>query len=58
MTCGIVVPVTDDIADGVLTDALAWRHPDLSMLAPDPKFATAIYRAAIDDRITDCIAYT
>jgi hypothetical protein len=58
MTCGVVVPVTDDIVDDVLTDALAWRHSDLSMLAEDPKFATAIYRAAVDYRIMDCVAYT
>jgi len=57
MTCGVVVPVTDDIVDDVLTDALARRHSDLSMLAQDPKFATAIYRAAIDDRIMDGVAY-
>ncbi len=58
MTCGVVVPVTDDIVDDVLTDALAWRHSDLSTLAQDPKFATAIYRAAIDDGIMECVAYT
>jgi hypothetical protein len=49
---------TDDIVNEVLTDALAWRHSDLSMLAQDPKFATAIYRAAIDNRIMDRVAYT
>ena len=58
MTCGVVVPVTDDIVDDVLTDALAWRHSDLSMLAQDPKFAAAIYRAALDYRIMDHVAYT
>jgi hypothetical protein len=58
MTCGVVVPVTDDIVDDVLTDALAWRHSDLSLLAQDPKFATAIYRAAVDYCIMDCVAYT
>jgi hypothetical protein len=58
MTCGVVVPVTNDIVGDVLTDALAWHHSDLSTLAQDPKFATAIYRAAIDYRIMDCVAYT
>ena len=58
MTCGVVVPVTDDLVDDILTDALAWYHSDLSTLAQDPKFATAIYRAALDYGIMDCVAYT
>ena len=58
MTSGVIVPVTEDIIDNVLTDALAWRHPDLPMLAQDPKFAAAIYRAALDSGIMDRVAYT
>lgn len=58
MTSGVVVPVTDDIVDDVLTDALAWCHPDLSTLAQDPRFAAAIYRAALDYGIMDRVVYT
>jgi hypothetical protein len=57
MTSGVVVPVIDEIVDDVLTDALAWGHPDLPMVAQDPKFAVALYRAALDYGIMDRVAY-
>jgi hypothetical protein len=48
ITSGVVVPVDRSMLEGVLTDALIFRHPDLGGVGDDPRFASAIYRAAID----------
>ena len=57
MTCGVIVPVTRDLIDEVALDTLAWRRGDPGQVAQDPRFATAIYRAAIDNGIMEHVAY-
>jgi len=57
MTCGVIVPVTRDLIEAVTLDTLAWRRGDPGQVAQDPRFATAIYRAALDSGIMDRVAY-
>jgi len=56
-TCGVIVPVTRDLVEEVTLDTLAWRRVDAGQVAQDPRFATAIYRAALDSGIMDHVAY-
>jgi len=51
MSCGIVVPVYRELIEEVALDMLAWRRGDPERVAQDPRFAIAIYRAAIDSGI-------
>jgi hypothetical protein len=57
MSCGVIVPVTRDLIEEVTLDTLAWRRGDPGQVAQDPRFATAIYRAALDSGIMDHVAY-
>jgi hypothetical protein len=57
MTCGVIVPVDRDLMEEVALDMLAWRRGDPEHVAQDPRFATAIYRAAIDAGIMNRVAY-
>ena len=57
MTCGVVVPVTRELIEEVTLDMLARRRGDPGQVAQDPRFATAIYRAALDSGIMDHVAY-
>jgi hypothetical protein len=57
MTCGVIVPVDRDLMEEVALDMLAWRRGDPEHVAQDPRFATAIYRAAIDAGIMNSVAY-
>ena len=47
MSCGIVVPVYRELLEEVTLDMLAWRRSDPERVAEDPRFALAIYRAAM-----------
>ena len=51
MSCGVVVPVYRELIEEVALDTLAWRRGDPERVAQDPRFALAIYRAAIDSGI-------
>src|SRR3954453_20182298 len=51
MSCGVIVPVYRELIDEVARDMLAWRRGDPEHVAQDPRFAIAIYRAAIDSGI-------
>jgi hypothetical protein len=57
MTCGVIIPVDRDLMEEVALDMLAWRRGDPEHGAQDPRFATAIYRAAIDAGIMNSVAY-
>ncbi len=57
MTCGVVVPVTRELIEEVTLDTLAWQRGEPGQVAQDPRFATAIYRAALDSGIMDHVAY-
>lgn len=57
MTCGVIVPVTRELIEEVTLDTLASRRGDPGQIAQDPRFATAIYRAALDSGIMDHVAY-
>ena len=54
MSCGVVVPVYRELMDEIARDILAWRRGDPERVAQDPRFALAIYRAAIDSGILNC----
>lgn len=57
MSCGVAVPVDRDLIQEVARDTLAWRRGDPDLVAQDPRFAIAIYRAAIDSGIMESVAY-
>jgi hypothetical protein len=57
MSCGVVVPVDRDLIEEVALDTPAWRRDDPDGVAQDPRFAIAIYRAAIDSGIMASVAY-
>jgi len=57
MSCGVVVPVDRGLIEEVALDMLAWRHGDPNGVAQDPRFAIAIYRAAIDNGIMASVIY-
>ncbi len=51
MSCGVVVPVYRELMEEIALDMPAWRRGDPERVAEDPRFALAIYRAAIDSGI-------
>ena len=54
MTGGVAVPVDRDLFDEISADPLnllALWHTQPARVADDPRFATAIYRAAIDEGV-------
>ena len=56
MSCGVVVPVYREMMEEVALDMLAWRRGDPERVAQDPRFAIAIYRAAIESGILNNVA--
>ena len=56
MSCGVVVPVYRELIEEVALDMLAWRRGDPESVAEDPRFAIAIYRAAIESGILNNVA--
>ena len=58
MTCGVVIPVDVELIEEALLDGAAWlRHANPSQLADDPRFATALYRSAIEAGIMDNVVF-
>lgn len=58
ITCGLLVPVDDALMNEVLQDSVAWlRHTRFDQLADDPRFAVAIYRAALDAGVMDNVEF-
>jgi hypothetical protein len=57
MSCSVIVPIDRDLMEEVALDTLAWRRGDPEHVAEDPRFATAIDRAAIDSGIMNNVAY-
>jgi hypothetical protein len=57
MTCGAFAPVTPEVFEEVLRDRLALRRGTPAEIADDPRFATAIYRAAIASGIMEHVAF-
>jgi hypothetical protein len=57
ITCGVVVPVDRNLIEEVTLDTLAWRRGDPEHVAQDPRFAIAVYRAAIDNGTMEGVAY-
>jgi len=56
MSCGVVVPVYREMMEEVALDMLAQQRGDPERVAQDPRFALAIYRAAIDHGILNNVA--
>ena len=56
MSCGVVVPVHRELLEEVTLDMLAWRRGDPERVTEDPRFAIAIYRAAIESGILNNVA--
>jgi hypothetical protein len=54
---GVVVPVDLPMLEDVLTDVLACRHADPERIGGDPRFAAAIYRAALDAGVMDDVVF-
>ncbi|MGI4747800.1 MAG: hypothetical protein ACRYGI_17495 [Janthinobacterium lividum] len=57
MTCGVVVPVDTELLAEVSKDELAWRRGDGFSVGADPRFATAIYRTAIEHGFMDDVSF-
>lgn len=58
MTCGVVVPVDAELMEDALIESMPiTRRPDPEQLADDPRFALAVYRAAIENGIMDRVTY-
>jgi hypothetical protein len=58
MTSGAIVPVDDEVlGDAIDLDPLSWRQLRPARVADDPRFAAAIYRAALDCGIMECVEY-
>jgi hypothetical protein len=57
MTSGAMVPTDWSLLKDVLTDGRACRYNDLQRIADDPRFATAIYRAALDYGAMENVEY-
>jgi len=51
MSCGVVVPVYREMMEEVALDMLAQRRGDPERISQDPRFAIAIYRAALNSGI-------
>jgi hypothetical protein len=51
MSCGVVVPVYRELMEEVTLDMLVWGCGYPEHVAQDPRFAIAIYRAAVDSGI-------
>jgi hypothetical protein len=58
ITSGVIVPVDRSMLEDVLTDVLACRHADPKRVGDDPRFASAIYRAALDGGIMEDVVFT
>jgi hypothetical protein len=56
MGCGVVVPVYREMMEEVALDMLAQRRGDPERVSQDPRFALAIYRAAIDHGVLNNVA--
>jgi hypothetical protein len=52
-----MVPVNHDLLEEVVLNTLAWRRGDPERAGQDPRFALAIYRAALDSGIMSRVAY-
>jgi len=57
ITGGVVVPVDLPMLEDVLTDVLACRHADIERIGGDPRFAAAIYHAALDAGVMDDVVF-
>jgi hypothetical protein len=58
LACNMIVPVDRDMFEEVAADPLAFRHADPARIASDPRFATAVYRAAIELGAMEFLAAT
>jgi hypothetical protein len=57
MSSGAFAPVTRELLEEVLLDRLAFRRGAPHEVAEDPRFAIAIYRAAIDSGMMERVAF-
>jgi hypothetical protein len=48
MSGGVMVPVDAEMLERVLAEPSVWRCAEPARVADDPRFATAIYRAAVE----------
>ena len=57
ITSGVVVPVDRPMLEDVLSDILACRRAEPERIGDDPRFAAAIYRAALDTGVLDAVVF-
>jgi hypothetical protein len=57
ITSGVVVPVDRPMLEDVLSDILACRRAEPERIGDDPRFAAAIYRAALDTGVLDDVVF-
>jgi hypothetical protein len=58
MTCGVLVPVDAQLVEEALAGGLAWsRHDNAEKLAEDPRFATAVYRTAVENGVMQSVVF-
>jgi hypothetical protein len=56
MSCGVVVPVYREMMEEVAIEMLAQQRGNPERVSQDPRFAIAIYRAAIDHGVLNNVA--
>jgi hypothetical protein len=57
ITNGVMVPIHGPMIEEVLTDSFASYRVGSQRVGDEPRFAAAIYRAALDDEITRRVAF-
>lgn len=57
MTSGVIVPVTPDVIEEVKLTAPALDRGEPDQVARNPRYAAAIYRAAIESGVMNRVAY-
>jgi hypothetical protein len=58
MTCGVIVPIDYELMEDVVLSGMGWMgHTDPAHLADDPRFATAVYRAAVKGRVMERVEF-
>ena len=57
MTSSVIVPVDRQMLEEVLADGRACRRSDPERVADDPRFATAIYRAALEAGLMENVVF-
>ena len=57
MSCGVIVPLNRDLVEEAMAATMTISEKDPNLIAQDPRFAEAFYRAAIDSGMMSNIGF-